>query len=290
MSDLGMSALRLAIPIIFAAYGGMLSERSGVANIALEAYLLVSAFVAATVTLLTGNIFLGALSAVLATTLVGALFGFLCVWGRGDQIVIGMALNLLVAGIIPIFNKTIFDVSGSTPALALDLRITQPGYFLILAIVIAVGLHLVFQFTRHGLRITAAGNQPLSLSSQGVSVRWLRLRAIVQGSFIASLGGIYLSLCMASGYIRNMSAGRGFLALAALIFGSWKPIPTLLACLFFGLTDALQIQLQGVQWNGREIPNQFVQMVPFGATLLLLIFFSRRMQAPRAINRDEGIY
>ncbi len=286
MNDILMSTLRLSVPLIFAAYGGMLSERSGIANIGLESYLLVSAFVAAATTYLTGNLFLGCLCAIVATSLLGALFASICIWGRGDQIVVGTAMNLMAAGLIPIATKYLFDVTGSTPSLPIELRLSHPLVFLSVAIVCTMGLHYMFKYLRHGLRIQAAGHNPLTLLTQGVAFDILRLRAVVEGAAIASLGGIYLSLCMSSGYIRNMSAGRGFLALAALIFGSWKPIPTFLACLFFGFTDSIQIRLQGIQWNGKPIPNQFVQILPFVFTLVLLVAFSSRMKAPKAINQD----
>ena len=286
MLDILMSTLRLAIPLIFAAYGGMLSERSGIANIGLEAYLLISAFTAAAVTHLSGSLIIGCAAAILVTAFLGALFASICIWGRGDQIVIGTAMNMMAAGLIPIITKTLFDVTGSTPSLPIELRLSHPLVFLSVAILFMIGLFYMFKHMRHGLRIVAAGHNPLALSTQGVSFNLLRLRAVIEGAAIASIGGIYLSLCMSSGYIRNMSAGRGFLALAALIFGSWKPIPTFLACLFFGFTDSIQIRMQGVTWDGREIPNQFIQILPFVATLLLLIIFSGRMKAPRAINQD----
>src|SRR5262249_4222617 len=115
----------------------------------------------------------------------------------------------------------------------------------------------------------------------------VRLRAVVEGSLVTGFGGIYLSLCQGSGYIREMSAGRGFIALAALIFGAWKPIPTFLACLFFAFTDAIQIQLQGQKIGDFTVPNQFIQVVPYVATLIVLIASARRISAPAAINRDQ---
>lgn len=286
MDDLLLSTLRLSLPLLFAAYGGMLSERSGVANIALEAYLLFAAFTAAAMTALCGSLWIGAASGIAAAALVGFLFGFVCLWGRGDQIVIGTGFNLLAAGSIPLATKTLFGVTGSTPQLSLELRFTHPWGFVIVAAVCVAAYVYLFRSTRHGLRILAAGDNPQALVTQGVSARVVRLRAIVEGSAIAGIGGVYLSLCQGSGYIRDMSAGRGFIALAALIFGAWKPVPTMLACLFFALADAVQIQLQGRTWNGIAVPNQFVQIVPYVATLLVLVIFARRIRAPEAINRE----
>ncbi len=285
MFDLILSTLRLSIPLIFAAYGGMLSERSGVANIALEAYLLFSAFTAAAVTSLTGSLLLGVAAGLAASVLCGVLFSLVCLWGRGDQIVIGTGFNMLAFGLIPLANKALFGVTGSTPQLSLQNRFTDIWGFVGLLVLLVVLYVWLFAHSRHGLRIIAAGENPNALDTQGVSARAIRLRAVVEGSFVAGIGGVYLSLAQGSGYVREMSAGRGFIALAALIFGAWKPIPTVLACLFFGFTDAIQIQLQGQKWGEMTIPNQFVQIIPYVATLLVLIFYSRRISAPSAINR-----
>ena len=152
-----------------------------------------------------------------------------------------------------------------------------------------VSLQFLFRRTRHGLRIWAAGENPGALITQGVNHKLVRLRAVIEGSLIAGIGGIYLSLCQGSGYVREMAAGRGFIALAALIFGAWKPIPTVLACLFFAFTDAGQMLLQGQKIDGVVVPNQFVQIMPYVATLIVLVFFSRKISAPKAINQNHHI-
>ncbi len=284
IEELLLSTMRLSVPLIFAALGGLMCERSGVANIALEALLLFAAFASGGVTYLTGDAYLGIAAGLACAGLVGAVFGAICLWGRGDQIVIGTGMNLLAAGFIPVLTKGLFDRTGSTPALETKQTFHEPIWFFVAAIAIFILLEFVFRRTRHGLRITAAGENPLALRTQGVSDRAVRLRAVIEGSVIAGVGGVYLALCQGSGYIREMSAGRGFIALAALIFGAWRPWTTLLACLFFAFLDAGQIQLQGVQ--GFVIPNQFIQILPYVATLFVLIFANRRVAAPAAINRD----
>ncbi len=285
--DLLLSSVRLSVPLIFAAYGGLMSERSGVANIALEAYLLFSAFAAAAATSIFASLWMGILFGLLAAGLIGFIFAIVCVYGRGDQVVIGTAFNLLAVGSIPVMNKSLFGITGSTPALSLQLRFTQPLLFFGFSILIMLSLEYLFRKTRHGLRVTACGENPLALETQGVSSRKLRIRAVVEGSLIAGCGGIYLSLCQGSAYVREMAAGRGFIALAALILGGWRPFPTLLACLFFALTDAIQIQLQGKTIGEYQIPNSLVQISPYLITLLLLIFSSRKVLAPRAINTNS---
>lgn len=284
--DVLMSTLRLSIPILLAAYGGLLSERSGIANIALEAGLLFSAFAGAAITALTGHLWIGAAGGIAASGLVSLLFAAVCIWGRGDQIVVGTAFNLLAMGLIPVLTKAAFNVTGSTPSLPADLTFHSVWPFLFVALAILAAYEFLFRCTRHGLRILAAGENPAALHTQGVNFRLVRLRAVVEGGLVIGIGGIYLSLCQGSSYQRDMSAGRGFIALAALIFGGWKPVPTFLACLFFAFTDAVQIQLQGKEISGVVIPNQFVQILPYVITLLVLVFYSRKISAPAAINRD----
>lgn len=286
MIDILLSALRLSVPILFAAFGGMMSERSGIANIALEANLLFSAFAGAAVTALTGDVWIGAAAGVATSVVVGLLFGAVCIWGRGDQIVVGTAFNLLAFGLIPVITKALFNVTGSTPALSTAQTFHQPMIFFALAIAVMLMLEVFFRFTRHGLRVSAAGENPLALVTQGVNHKWVRLRAVSEGALITGVGGVYLSLCQGSGYIREMSAGRGFIALAALIFGGWRPMPTFLACLFFAVTDAIQMQMQGQKLGDVTVPNQFVQILPYVATLFVLVFYATRMRAPSAINRE----
>src|SRR5665213_2401597 len=284
--DILMSTLRLSVPILFAAFGGMLSERSGIANIALEAVLLFSAFAAAAVTALSGSLLLGSGAGLFAAGLVSAAFAASCIWGRGDQIVIGTAFNLLAVGLIPVLCKALFNVTGSTPALSSALTYHQSWIFFAGTVIVLGVYSFVFGRTRHGLRILAAGENPAALLTQGVNFRRVRLLAVMEGGVIVGFGGIYLSLCQGSGFVREMSAGRGFIALAALIFGAWKPLPTFCACLFFAFTDAIQIQLQGKQIGEWTVPNQFVQILPYVVTLLVLVVSARKISAPAAINRD----
>jgi len=282
-----MSGIRLSLPLIFAAYGGMLSERSGVANISLEAYLLASSFAAATAMVLTHSFALSLSAGVGASLLVGLIFSFFTLKAKGDQIIIGMAVNLCTMGLIPVINKAVFDVSGQTPALGEADRFSGAGAFMIVGVLVVMFVSFYFSKTKLGLRVLAAGENPNALRSQGVDVGRTRLKSILLGAAIASIGGIYLSLCGGSGYTRNMSAGRGFIALAALIFGRWRPLPTLLGCLFFGLADALQILLQSVPLlpGGQTLPTQFVQALPYLVTLFILAGYGGKTKAPAAINQ-----
>ncbi|MBK9293552.1 MAG: ABC transporter permease [Oligoflexia bacterium] len=288
LDDLILSAVRISLPLIFAAYGGMLSEKSGVANIALEAYLLFSSFCAAAVMALTHNLGFSILSGLLGGVFVGIIFSFFTVKVKSDQIIAGMALNILATGLIPVLCKAFYGTSGQTPSLEIQDRISSTTPFIIAALLVFIGTFILFKKSVFGLRVTAAGDHPPALRSQGINVDFVRVKAILIGAAIASVGGIYLSLGAGSGYTRNMSAGRGFIALAALIFGRWKPIPTLLACLFFGFFDSLQIFLQTS--GTLTIPTQFVQVLPYLLTLVLLAVPTGKAQknfAPQAINRPD---
>ena len=281
------SILRLSIPLLFAAYGGLISERSGLANVALEGKLLISAFVGAAVAATTQNPWLGLVAGVAAGAAGGWLFGALALYSRADHIVIGTAFNMLVAGLIPTITRSWFGVTGSTPQLERSARLPSDFGFFVVAIVIGGLLYWALRETRWGLRLKAAGDEPEALRVQGVSARGVRLWASALAGAVVAFGGIDLSLCQGSGYIRDMAGGRGFIALAALIFGGWRPVQTGLACLLFAAADAAQMLLQGKSVFDWVIPNSIVQIVPYIATLMVLAL--RRTgpaaSAPRAINR-----
>ncbi len=281
------SILRLSIPLLFAAYGGLISERSGLANVALEGKLLISAFAGAAVAAATQNPWLGLVAGVSAGAFGGWLFGALALYSRADHIVIGTAFNMLVAGLIPTITRSWFGVTGSTPQLERSARLPSDVGFFVLAIVIGGLLYWALRETRWGLRLKAAGDEPEALRVQGVSARGVRLWASTLAGAIVAFGGIDLSLCQGSGYIRDMAGGRGFIALAALIFGGWRPVQTGLACLLFAAADAAQMLLQGKSVFDWVIPNSIVQIVPYIATLMVLAL--RRAgpaaSAPQAINR-----
>lgn len=275
-----MSVLRLSAPMLFASLGGLFSERSGVVNIALEGFMLVGAFVAAVVTLQTGSPSMGFLAATLAGALVGLFYGLVVIHGRSDQIVAGTAFNLLVMGLIPLALKVLYDSTGSSPSLQMDQRFAL--FPLIFVWVVVAAVWFVMNKLSFGLWVSFAGENPKALNAAGISVLQVRYFSLMICGALAAWGGASLSIYLSSGYSRNMVAGRGFMALAALIFGKWKPIPTVLACLFFGCMEAIQIRLQSV--DGFPIPAQFVQMIPYLATIFVLAGFVGRSGAPKAIG------
>jgi simple sugar transport system permease protein len=270
---------------MFAAMGGLISERAGLANIALEGKLLVSAFAAAAVAASTGSAEWGLMAGVVAGAMAGWIFGASTIWLKADHIVMGTAFNLLVVGVIPTLGKAWFGSSGSTPALGTEARLQAGVGFFIAGVALVLILNEALRRTRWGLRVHAAGESPNALLVQGVSPRSVRIGAACVAGALAGLGGVILSLVQGSGYVRDMAGGRGYLALAAIIFGAWKPYPTLAACLIFAAADSAQMLLQGKSIFDISIPASLIQTLPFIATLMILALRRKRVSAPRAINQ-----
>lgn len=304
LATLLTSGIRLSTPLLFAALGGLFSERAGVVNIALEGILLIGAFAGASVAHVTGDPWIGLAAGMAAGAATGLLHGLVCIYGRADQIVAGTAINILAVGLTASLGKPLFGVTGSTPALPLSARFAEwriPGLadlpllgpilfrhipLVYLAVLLAIVTHLVFRHTRFGLRVHAVGESPAAAAAAGLRVLRLRLMAVTLGGALAAAGGVYLSVGHASGFARNMSAGRGFIALAALILANWRPRAVLLASLLFGVGDALGILLQGVSLPGvGEIPVQFVQMLPYLLTLGVLVGVGARPRPPAALGQ-----
>ncbi len=276
------STLRLSLPLFFAVIGGYFSEKSGVAQIALESYLLIGAFTAASATYFTKSIFIGYVSAALVTALFSQIFCLLILKYKGNSIVIGTGMNLLAMGIIPITSKTLFNSTGSTPALELPLYNVYVPYVLIFAVVIFS--YWLSERTLWGLQMKFAGEKKLALQSVGISSISRQWQALTLSAFITGLGGAVLSTALASSYSPLMSAGRGFIALAALIFAGWRLPRALVICLFFGICEALQIQLQSNQLISTYIAAEFIQMIPYLATLIALLVMKSKYRAPAELR------
>lgn len=286
------STLRTSTPLIFAAMGGLFSERSGVINIALEGFMIIGAFAAAVAAhyanqahLAGASAWIGLIAAALAGAVLAALYAAIVIGARADQIVSGTAINLLAAGITPFLCKILFNVSGATPAIDIESRFTWAP--MALAWITLAIVQIWLTRTSGGLWVQFAGEHPKALSAAGISVKRVRFCAVLMSGALAGLGGASLSLMLSSSFARNMTAGRGFMALAALIFGKWKPLPTLFACLLFGFADALQIRLQGIILPGFQepIPVQFIQIMPYIATMVILAGFVGKSRAPKALGR-----
>jgi len=284
------STLRLSTPLIFCALAGLLSERSGVVDIALE-----------------GKMLLAAMAVAVGMSWV---HGLACVSHKGDQVVSGVAINIIAAGITAVLGAAWFHQGGQTPPVGPEVRIQTlfpalaeaargvpalgtvlgDGVFghnaLVYLALLLVPLvwWLVFR-TRFGLRLRAVGENPQMVDAAGVSVTRLRYTALTLNGLLCGLAGSYLVLAQSASFSQNMTAGRGFMALAALIFGRWHPVKALWACLLFGFLDAAAIRLQGVQVPGLgEVPVQAIQALPYVLTVVLLAGFIGKSVAPKALG------
>jgi ABC-type uncharacterized transport system permease subunit len=304
------STLRLSTPLIFCALAGLLSERSGVVDIGLEGKMLFAAFAAGAAGAMYGSTTLALLAAMAVATALSWMHGLACVSHRGDQVVSGVAINIIAAGLTVVLGIAWFSQGGQTPPVAADVRI-QPLFLNAVAAmrtiplvgpIVGEGLlshnamvyvalllvpavwWLLFR-TRFGLRLRAVGENPQMVDAAGVSVARLRYTALTLNGMLCGLAGSYLVLAQGSSFSPNMTAGRGFMALAALIFGRWHPVSALWACLLFGLLDAAAIRLQGVHLPGiGEVPVQAIQALPYVLTVVLLAGFIGKAVAPQALG------
>ncbi len=289
------STIRLATPLVLAALGGLFSERSGVINIALEGKMLAGAFTAAAVTyaadkrlgLGTASPWVGLLAGMLAGLLIAAIYAVSCIKFKADQVVSGAAINILMIGMPGFLSGAFFLSSGSTPQIPKDHLLPQSPIVIAIAIGVLVAvIWYVLYKTPFGLRLRSVGENPEAADAAGVSVSKIRYSGVLLAGVLAGIGGAYLSIGQSSLFTRNMTAGRGFIALAALIFGKWRPVPTLLACLLFGFTEAVSNYMQGVVKlpSGEDIPVQFIQMVPYVLTIVVLAGFIGSSRPPRALG------
>ena len=305
------ATIRVATPLLLAAIAGMFSERSGVVDLGLEGKMLGAAFAAAAVSAATGSAWAGLGAGIAAAVLLALLLAFATVSQRGNQVVAAMAINIMVAGLGPTLALAWFNLGGQTPQLdGPGQRFTslvwpwastaaeQPfpgllytqllsGHNLIVyaaAALVPVSAWVLFR-TRFGLRLRAVGENPLAVDTAGISVTGLRYQAILISGVLCGVAGTYLSTAASAGFTRDMTAGKGYLALAALIFGKWKPYPTLFACLLFAFTDALASRLQGIALPlVGVIPVQAILALPYVLTVLLLAGFVGKATAPAAIG------
>ena len=307
---LAAATVRGAAPLVLAALGGLFAERSGVVDIGLEGKMLTAAFAAAATAAVTGSVWIGLVAGIAASVLFALLHGFACVTHQGNQVVSGMALNITVSGLTVVLGYAWFQEGGQTPLLAPGARfgpIELPGaaalaplpvigpiyrevisghnlLVYVAAAAVPIVAWLVYR-TRFGLRLRAVGESPGAVDTAGVSVSATRYMALVGSGILCGLSGAYLSTAHHASFIRDMSAGKGYLALAALIFGQWRPLPTLGACLLFAFADAVQLRLQGtpLPFVG-VVPVQLIQAIPYILTVALLAGVVGRAVAPRAIG------
>ena len=307
------STLRVATPLILCALASTMSERAGVIDLGLEGKMLATAFAAASIGAASGSLWLAVFGAIAIGIALSMLHGFACVSHRGDQVVMGMAITMTAAGLTVVLGIAWFHQGGQTPPLPdnvrLDLWFTGAAEALrgvpILGSIIGIGLlgHSALVYgalalvgvvwwllyrTRIGLRLRATGENPAMVDAAGVSVLGLRYLALAGNGVLAALAGCYLVLAQNPQFIPNMTAGRGYMAIAAMIFGKWHPVGALLACLLFGFLDAVAIRLQGAVLpavlGGGAVPVQAIQALPYVLTVVLLAGFIGHAYAPKALG------
>lgn len=304
------ATLRLSTPLVLCAMAGLFSERSGIIDISLEGKMLAAAFGAGAVAAISGSAWYALGAAICVSICLALLHGFACITHRGNQVVSGLAINILASGLTVVLGIAWFSQGGQTPSVGSDARfmpITLPwvnvigdiplvgsfykdvisGHNLIvyIAFLIVPFTWWVVYRTRFGLRLRAVGENPLAIDTAGISVGVLRYKAVIICGALSGIAGAYLAIAQNAGFAREMTAGQGYIALAAMIFGKWRPVPAMLACLMFGFLDAASIRLQGVEIKGfGEVPVQAIQALPYILTVILLAGFIGKAIAPASIG------
>jgi ABC-type uncharacterized transport system permease subunit len=301
------STVRLATPLLFACLAGLFSERAGIFDIGLEGKMLASAFFAAAIAYVTGSVWLGTLAAIGASVVLSIVHGLASITFRGNQLISGVAINFLAAGLTVVIAQGWFKRGATTPALTGDARyenitlpfadqlasvsIFGPIYSELISghsILVYVGfLAVPFTWwllyrTRFGLRLRAVGENPAAVDTAGISVIQMRYIAVCICGVLCGLAGAYLATGLQAGFVKDMSAGRGFIALAALIFAKWRPWYALSACLLFGLLQAIAIRFQNVDIGSFTVPVQFMEALPYILTVVILAGFVGKAIPPKA--------
>jgi ABC-type uncharacterized transport system permease subunit len=281
------SALRLSIPLLAACLAGLWSERSGVVDIGLEGKMLVAAFAAAAAAAETDSAWIGLAAGIGASVAFALVHGFASISQRGNQIVSGVAINMLAAGLTAIVGNAWYGQGGRTPPLEGPERFREiflnHSVLVFLALLAVPLTWFLLAKTRFGLRLRAVGENPAAVDTAGISVTGLRYVAVILAGVLCGLAGTDLSVGQSAGFLPNMTAGKGFIALAALIFAKWRAWPALGACFLFGLLDAVAIRLQGIALPGiGEVPVQAIQALPYLMTVILLAGVIGTAIPPRA--------
>lgn len=294
------SGVRISTPLLLAALGELIAEKSGLINIGLEGKVLAGAFAGFMTVALTHSLGLGVCAAMMAGILLAFLFGLMCITLRNDQIVTGAALNFLAIGITGFMYKTFFGTTGSTTTISpfqelpipmlRDIPVIGPMLFshtllTYLAIALAVLIMVVNRRTRLGFHLSAVGEQPRAADAAGIPVNRVRWIAILIEGLLGGLAGASLSLSLSNTFNEEMSNGRGYIALAIVIFGRWNPFGVFGAALLFGTATAIQLLLQAgnIPWMKQNYP--YLQMLPYVLTLIILVVAAGRSQAPSALGR-----
>ncbi|MCB0213030.1 MAG: ABC transporter permease [Anaerolineae bacterium] len=286
------STLRQSTPLVLGALCGMIGERSGVINIGIEGQMLMSAFIGFLANVYTGNLFIAVLAGVATGAALGAFLAFMSVTLKMDQIIGGTVINILALGLTSFFYQTGLTTQGKMQPISLgplaDIPLLGPVFFdnppiTYTTLILVVVVHYVLFYTRWGLRTRAVGEHPSAADTVGINVFKIRYINVIIGGGIAGLAGAYLTLEAVGSFERAMTNGRGFVALAVMIFGKYTPFGAWGAALLFGFATALQTQLQ---FAGQlQIPHQFIGMLPYLLTIIVLAGFVGRTRVPAAVGK-----
>lgn len=304
------ATFRVATPLVLCAMAGIFSERSGIIDISLEGKMLMAAFTAGTIAALTSSPLMALGGAIFVSVFFSLIHGFACITHKGNQVVSGLAINILASGLTVTLGIAIFSQGGQTPYLSGDQRFSSfelpfaealravPLLGTIYAelisghnILVWVALISVFftgfvvMRTRFGLRLRAVGEKPEAVDTAGLNVTLLRYQAVVIAGVLCGIAGAYLSIAHGAGFVREMTAGKGYIALAAMIFGNWRPVQALYACLMFGFLDALAARLQGVELPMiGQVSTDLILALPYVLTVIFLAGFIGKATPPAAIG------
>lgn len=292
-----ISTISMSIPLIFASVGGVYSVRSGIMALGLESMMMTGAFSAVLGVYLTGNVFLGFICGILGGALLGIMHGILCVRYKVNQVISGIGLNLLALAATTLTMQLIWGNRGSSPQVnSIEGNIGgfiekipfigpiiahQSIMFVVMIIVVIAGWIILFK-TKYGLRLRMVGENPKAASSVGLKVHSIKYSGVLICGALAGLGGAYLSLDHLNMFVRNMTAGRGYIAVVITILGRYNPIGVAACALIFGFCDAIQIYLQG-----QGIPSQLIQTIPYVVTLLILTFGVKHIKPPAGVGKHD---
>jgi general nucleoside transport system permease protein len=300
------SSIRMSVPLILCCIAGLWSERSGIVDIGLEGKMLAGAFAAACAAAYFQSAWMGLIFAILVSLIMALIHGYASITHRGNQVVSGVAINMLAAGLAVVLGNSWYKQGGRTPPLSEDMRFMPINLFEFLHLesvpylgkfIQIISNHSIISYaafllvpltawalakTRFGLRLRAVGENPHAVDTAGISVSKLRYQAVIITGILCGVAGAYLSTSLSAGFVRDMTAGRGFIALAALISANWRAWPSLFACLMFGFLQAIGNIMQGAHIGAFEIPVQFFNALPYVVTVILLAGFIGKSIPPRA--------
>jgi simple sugar transport system permease protein len=303
------ASMRVATPLLLAALAGLYCERSGILDLGLEGKMLVGAFAAAVATGSTGSAVFGLLMAIALSCGFAMLHGYACITHKGNQVVSGVAINIVASGLTGLLAVAWFSTGSRTTAVLEEDRLSPiilPGVEALadipvlgsvyggflsghniltwLALLLVPATWFVLARTTFGLRLRSVGENPAAVETAGISVSRVQYSAMIVSGTLCGLAGAYLSIGQGAGFVSDMTAGKGFIALAAVIFGKWRPVPTMFACLLFGLFDAVAARMQGSALAG-ALPAEFIQALPYLLTVVVLALFVGKAVAPKALGR-----